>query len=345
LDALEDGFMNRRWLTLALVPIDLGLALMALPAGIVMRLFRRIGARRLRLTKWVLRRIGVFPIADHYYEPLFQSSRLSRPLHSDRVLPGVDLDEEGQLRTLLGMQAAKELVDLQWDREAGDSAGFRFGNGSFESGDAEFLYQFIRSTRPRRIIEIGSGYSTKVARLALERNRSEGDDAAVHTCIEPYEMPWLETLGVEVLRRKVEDCDLEMFQALGQGDLLFIDSSHMIRPQGDVLQEYLAIIPSLRPGVYVHVHDVFTPRDYLEEWVAGDVLFWNEQYLMEALLSGSSRYRVVAAINFLKRHNYEALKRVCPYLDEQREPGSFYFQVVGGASKTVAYRSVTDRQV
>ena len=90
---------------------------------------------------------------------------------------------------------------------------------------------------------IGSGYSTKVARLALERNRSEDGDAAVHTCIEPYEMPWLENLGVEVLRRKVEDCDLELFQALGQGDLLFIDSSHMIRPQGDVLQEYLAMIP------------------------------------------------------------------------------------------------------
>jgi len=321
--------MNRRWLVLVLVPIDLGMALMALPAGIVMRLFRRIGARRLRITKWVLRRIGVFPIADHYYEPLFQPSQLPRPLHADRFLPGLDLDEEGQLRTFSGMQAARELIDLQWDGEPRDPGGFRLGNGSFESGDAEFLYQLIRSTRPRRVIEIGSGYSTKVARLALEKNRSEDGVEAVHTCVEPYEMPWLESLGVKVLRRKVEDCDLEMFQALGERDLLFIDSSHMIRPQGDVLQEYLAIIPTLRPGVYVHVHDVFTPRDYLEEWVAGDVVFWNEQYLMEALLSGSSRYRVVAALNFLKRHNYDALKRVCPYLDEQREPGSFYFQVVG----------------
>ena len=101
----------------------------------------------------------------------------------------------------------------------------------------------------------------------------------------------------------------------------------MIRPQGDVLYEYLNIIPQLQSGVLVHVHDIFTPRDYLDNWIRRDVRFWNEQYLLEALLGNSARYEVVAALNLLKHEHYAELKRVCPYLESDREPGSFYFRI------------------
>jgi len=101
----------------------------------------------------------------------------------------------------------------------------------------------------------------------------------------------------------------------------------MIIPGGDVLREYLNILPSLNKGVYIHVHDIFTPNDYPSAWLRDHVLFWNEQYLLEAILANSSRYKVTGALNWLKHHHFDELKQACPYLTKDREPGSFYFKV------------------
>ena len=123
-------------------------------------------------------------------------------------------------------------------------------------------HHVIRHFRPARIVEIGSGHSTRMARLAIGTIQCENPDyRCEHMCIEPYEMPWLEQLGVTVVRKKVEDVDDSVFTALRPNDILFIDSSHIIRPEGDVLREFLEILPSLAPGVIVHVHDIFTPRE------------------------------------------------------------------------------------
>ena len=139
-------------------------------------------------------------------------------------------------------------------------------------------------------------------------------------------MPWLEKTGATVLRQRVEEVDLSFFGQLEAGDLLFIDSSHMIRPEGDVLFEYLELLPSLKPGVIVHVHDIFSPRDYLDSWFTEFVYFWNEQYLLEAFLANNSAWEVIGALNYLKHNHYEPLKSVCPFLTPDREPGSFYLQ-------------------
>ena len=93
------------------------------------------------------------------------------------------------------------------------------------------------------------------------------------------------------------------------------------------MREYLEVIPLLKSGVFVHVHDIFTPRDYLDEWIREDVLFWNEQYLLECLLSNEGRYEIIAALNFLKHTNFHKLQKVCPYLKKESEPGSFYFKI------------------
>jgi hypothetical protein len=200
-------------------------------------------------------------------------------------------------------------------------------NGSFESGDAEYLYQIIRLIRPRRLFEIGSGYSTLVAMRAIRRNREE--DASYdckHICIEPYEMPWLERTGVAVVRKRVEDLDVALFSELRSDDILFIDSSHVIRPQGDVLFEYLELLPTLADGVIVHIHDIFSPRNYPPLWIVEDVKFWNEQYVLEAFLSNNHDWRIIGALNYLRHNHYDRLKAVAPYLTPDREPGSFYIQ-------------------
>ena len=136
---------------------------------------------------------------------------------------------------------------------------------------------------------------------------------------------------MKVIREPVEIIDKELFESLQANDILFIDSSHMIRPQGDVLFEYLEILPILNSGVLVHIHDIFSPRDYPEEWISQRVRFWNEQYLLEAFLSFNSTVKIVGALNFLKHHHPHELARCCPILSEQmdyREPGSLWMRRV-----------------
>ena len=307
--------------------IDSALLVPLAIAAPVFQIFMKLGSHNLPICRYFLKSTGVFPIRDHYYYPLFNDSRLTKSLREPRQLPGIDWKMEQQISLLNSLTYANELIDLKLHDKSAGPLEFSFNNGNFESGDAEFLYQIIRHLKPKKIIEIGSGNSTKIAHKAVIRNYEETGARAAHTCIEPYEMPWLEDLGVDTIRKLVEQCDIKMFEELGENDLLFIDSSHIIRPQGDVLVEFLEIIPRLRSGVVVHIHDIFSPRDYLDEWVVEKVLFWNEQYLLEALLGNTARYEVLAAINYLCHSNYDLLQRVCPYLEEGREPGSFYFRV------------------
>lgn len=297
-------------------------------SGLLLLMVRRLGLMRLPLSKRTLLSIGVYPLRDHYYEPLFNTRHLRYPLGAVRSLPGIDLDEPRQIALLADLERAGYAAELQ-GLPSGTTGRveFHFNNGAFETGDAEFWYAVVRHFKPRRIIEIGSGNSTLMARRAILRNCE--DDPAYqcrHTCVEPYEMDWLEQCGVEVIRRRVEELETSFFEVLEQNDILFIDSSHMIRPQGDVLYEFLQVLPTLAPGVIVHVHDIFTPRDYLAQWIVTENKFWNEQYLLEAFLCHNHDWQVLAALNFLQHSQPQKLRSVCPYLDDNREPGSFYLQ-------------------
>jgi hypothetical protein len=218
-----------------------------------------------------------------------------------------------------------ELSDIPQDKP--DTLEFYLRNGAFESGDAEYWYQLIRSMRPRRTFEIGGGNSTLLAIRAIRRNHEQDPHyRCKHVCIEPYEKPWLEETGVSVVRQRVEELSLEFFSELGDHDILSIDSSHMIRPQGDVLFEYLELLPSLNKGVIVHMHDIFSPKNYPKEWLEDQVRFWNEQYMLEAFLSHNNNWKIIGAVNYLRHHHYEKLKSVAPFLTPDREPGSFYIQ-------------------
>jgi predicted O-methyltransferase YrrM len=307
------------------------LDLLALPAvvlaALVLKAVRRIGLHRLRYCRKALLWVGVLPVRKHYYEPLADPAEFRFPLTAERRLPGIDWNIPGQLEFLRTLRWQDEIPDLT--SPASDALEFRLHNGAFESGDAEYLYQMLRALKPKRLFEIGSGQSTLMACRALARNREESPQYDCrHVCIEPFEAPWLERARVSVIRKRVEEVDPGLFSELEQGDLLFIDSSHIIRPQGDVLTEYLEILPTLRPGVFVHVHDIFSPRDYLSEWIVDRMWLWNEQYLLEAFLSGNESWKVVGALNLLHHRYFDELRRACPYLSREREPGSLYIQRV-----------------
>ena len=295
-------------------------------AAIWLRALRIMGFQYLPVSKRLLLKIGVLPIRDHYYEPMINPAHLSFELSKRRHLPAIDLNDEEQLSILEQFNYQDEL--LTFPKHKTDRLEFYFDNGSFVSGDAEYLYSLLRLVKPRKLIEVGCGYSTLMARGAIVRNQKDDFEYTCdHICIEPYEQPWLEELEVRLIRNRVEECGLSIFSSLDKGDILFIDSSHVIRPQGDVLFEYLELLPILKPGVYIHIHDIFTPRDYLKEWVVDEIKLWNEQYLLEAFLSFNQDFRIVGAVNYLT-HNYpEAVAAKFPVLKSEmstREPGSFW---------------------
>jgi predicted O-methyltransferase YrrM len=278
----------------------------------------------MKLSKKIFDYVGVFPIINHYYEPLFREKDISKSLSFNRTLNAINFNIDNQLNNLNNYIFSQEFRDFV-DKDK----SFHFGNGSYESGDAEYLYNFVRYLKPKRIIEIGSGYSSLIINNAVNKNIQESTQyKCQHICIEPFEVPWLEKTGVNVLRKKVELIDITEFQKLEDGDFLFIDSSHIIRPQGDVLYEYLEILPNLAKGVSVHIHDIFTPNDYPKEWVFDQVKLWNEQYLLEAFLSNNDSWEITGSLNLLFNNHFDELKRVCIYLTKDRDPGAFYIKKI-----------------
>ncbi|MEZ5592636.1 MAG: class I SAM-dependent methyltransferase [Gammaproteobacteria bacterium] len=296
-------------------------------AGWLLKIIRRAGVKNLPRCKNSLMNIGVFPIRNHYYEPQFDNRNPTPDFSQDRNLPGIKWNIPEQLEMLKSFTFSKELLDIP--KEKTESTEFYLNNGAFLSGDAEYWYQIIRAIKPKKIFEIGSGNSTLMAINAIKKNREENPNyKCEHICIEPYEMPWLEKTSVSVIRKKVENVELSFFSQLQENDILFIDSSHIIRPQGDVLFEYLELLPSLKKGVIVHIHDIFSPKNYLKEWMQDEVRFWNEQYLLEAFLSHNSSWKILGALNYLHHNHYEKFKLVAPFLSPEREPGSFYIQKI-----------------
>jgi len=283
---------------------------------------------QLTSTRRVADRFGYAVRSTHYYQPTYAENDLPDDVSQERYLPGLDFNEAGQLAMLGNFTYRDELAAVSDGKPENNE--YAHGNPAYAFADAESLYSMIRHLKPRRLFEIGSGFSTLMARRAIARNQQEdGAYRCEHVCVEPYEMPWLSEVGVKVVRERVQDLPRTFFGELEAGDILFIDSSHVIRPYGDVLHEFLVLVPDLPEGVYVHVHDIFTPRDYPDEWLRKERRLWNEQYLLEALLNTTDRYEVVLMVNWLKHNHFASFAEVFPHAGKhlEHEPGAFWFRI------------------
>jgi hypothetical protein len=190
---------------------------------------------------------------------------------------------------------------------------FHLNNGLFGGTDALVAYCMIRHIQPRLIIEVGSGFSSLVAAETIARNGS-----SELICIEPFPrefvrkgFPGLQSL----IEERVQDINLEFFSQLESGDILFIDSSHTVKIGGDVNYLFLEVLPRLKPGVIVHVHDIFLPFEYRRDWVLDEFRFWSEQYLLQAFLTFNSEFEVVMANRYLAHRYREDLKTAFPNLE------------------------------
>jgi Methyltransferase domain len=197
---------------------------------------------------------------------------------------------------------------------AGAPHDFHLNNGFFERVDAEVAYSFVRRRKPKRLIEVGSGNTTLVMAAAMRKNAAEGAGGEF-TAIEPSPANVLkegfEGLS-ELISARVQEISVDLFRELRSGDILFIDSSHVVAMDSDVLYECLRILPALAPGVRVHFHDIFAPLDYPEKFVKQNLCFWGEQYLLEAFLAFNTTFQVVWAGSAMQQWRPEVLRKAFP---------------------------------
>jgi Methyltransferase domain len=239
---------------------------------------------------------GIHIMPVHYYSPI---PAMNSGLHPRKGLP-IDVDASVEKLNALFSKYGRELCEL-FGKEPRGPTDYDPKNGGYGTIDAAALYGTVRETRPKRIVEIGSGSSTLVTAAAIETNQAEDSGySPIFICIEPFLPEYLKggVPGVsQFIEKPLQDVPLDLFTGLEAGDILFIDSTHVVSFGSDVLYEYLTILPALPPGVLVHIHDIFLPNDYPESWLKRDRFFWNEQYLLEAFLAMNSSYKIEFAVN------------------------------------------------
>jgi predicted O-methyltransferase YrrM len=264
-----------------------------------------------------------FPLG-HYYSPLPDSRELAaEPRRSQvwperpRATPGIDWRAEEQRRLALEVFAEQERLQLAHS-ETADPTEYWAMNDQYPALDAWVLEGFLRHLRPARMIEIGSGFSSLVTARV---NRELLGGSMRFTCIEPYPRDFLSTgvPGVSDLRvEAVQDTPLEVFEQLDAGDVLFVDTAHTVKTGGDVPWIFGEIVPRLRPGVVVHVHDAFIPGEYPQPWVL-EGWGWNEIYLLKAFLAFNSAFEVLFGVQWMLQNEPVAIDRAFPGFGAYRE--------------------------
>lgn len=228
-------------------------------------------------------RLAALAQSEHFERPVFPIPRLFESMNEAVVLGAITRYRE----------RFRDFAD-----PSRNDVGYTFHNDYFTSPDTEVLYTIVREFQPSTVVEVGSGNSTKIIRQAI----LDGGLKTRLVSIDPQPRIEINTLADEVYRTRVEWLKgKELFQSFKSGDILFIDSSHLIKTGSDVVFLYLGVLPDLPRGVLIHSHDIFLPYDYPKDWVVEKRWRWNEQYLVQALLMSTSAFEVLWAGHFLQR--------------------------------------------
>jgi hypothetical protein len=251
-------------------------------------------------------------------------------------LAGLDADVPSMTTRLseLAHRWEHEFAETAGDYRANTRRGFGPGLPHF---DAQTLYFFLREHKPRTYLEVGSGLSTYYASLAAQRNAEEGSSLQI-TCIEPYPFKALRSLpDFELIEGFVQDVPLERFESLESGDVLFIDSSHALKIDSDVAYLFLEVLPRIKPGVFVHIHDVHFPFNGpfpADTWLFGErwPMYWNEAMVVQTFLAFNPAFEILLSVPMIRHHDEPFLiDRFPDYVtlaEDPNPPSSLWLQRV-----------------
>lgn len=267
------------------------------------------------------RRLGYEFRRRSFYLPFPEVESLPRSLwDGPKQMFGVDLRLDEATR-LLG--ELKPFVD-----EFSDS-GIPIRNGTYEEGDAETLYGLLRHIKPRHVVEFGSGTSSHVIAAARAANEREKRPFSFDN-YDPYVgwHPLGPAPGVRTQPIAAERVQPEVVEALADGDVLFVDTTHTVRTGGDVTHIVLELLPHVASGVWVHFHDIFLPFEYPQEWVIDERRAWAEQYLLQAFLAFNPAFQVELPVHALFKLRPEAARDAIPSLATLpgTGPGAFWIR-------------------
>jgi Methyltransferase domain len=276
----------------------------------------RLPGRARRLATSALRRgatrAGFDVVPTGEYSPVPEIPPPSDPTWHREYLVDVDLDR--QIEFVEG-ELARYLTELPDAFNAIQRRGFQLWNGQYQAGDAELLYALVRYLRPTRMLELGSGYSTLASAAACAANKRDGAatqlvavDPAPRTPL-PADLEGLS----HIERRDCRELPLSRFCELEAGDILFIDTSHVVKLGSEVTWLVLEVLPRLTPGVWVHFHDVFLPYEY-PRYLFELEAYFNEQYIVGAFLAGNDGWEVMLALCALYRRRRDRLADLVPSL-------------------------------
>jgi hypothetical protein len=233
---------------------------------------------------------------------------------SPDALAAIAIDREAHLA--LWREFLPLLAAIPFDDDGSAGLRYRFRNPAFSYGDGSVLYAMLRRFCPRRVVEVGSGWSSACAVDTAERYLPH---AVEFTFVDPHPELLKELLGdhagsYSIHATEVQDVPLEVFRALQAGDFLFIDSTHVVKTGSDVCHLLFEVLPRLELGVFVHFHDVFWPFEYGREWVLEQNRSWNEIYALRAFLMFNDAFRIRFFNDYFVHHFRDVVAKDYPTL-------------------------------
>ena len=262
----------------------------------------------------------------HFYSTVPSQNEIANALRSARGQNN-RLKEE-----IAGYSTVDENLELLFSNQLSQSDTQLMKSNLYPQNSTQYVYSdalvlraVLNELKPRRVIEVGSGHSSAVL---LDHQRSSNRDIRL-TMIEPYPQSLELTLGSEYQNIDLRNCpvqeiDESLWRELGAGDLLFIDSSHVVKAGSDVSHLFFEVLPILHSGVTIHIHDVFRNFEYPEKWFS-DGRFWNESYMLRAFLTFNSRFR----IQYWPCSNRKLFKELVASVNgKEMEPGSSIYLLV-----------------
>lgn len=270
-------------------------------------------------------------LAGHYYSPIPSRKDVAQGIQQATPTHCADIDFRQDDQVRLIEEFADYYKDLPFkEKQDESSCRYFFDQGWFCYSDAIMLYCMIRKYKFKKIIEVGSGYSSAVI---LDTFDATGNAEHEITFIEPYPERLRSLVDIEksptahIIESRVQETELQLFQSLNPGDLLFIDSSHVVKYRSDLHFLLFNVLPSLKQGVIVHFHDIFYPFEYPDEWLK-EGKYWNECYFLQAFLSGNTNWKTILFNNYINQFMGEFIEDKMP-LCRNNFGGSIYLEKVG----------------
>lgn len=266
----------------------------------------------------------------HFFSPIphLDEVRKDEPIifgAASETLPGIDLNVAEQLTLFKAL--ARFYADMPFEAEKGSGLRYHFVNDAYTYGDGIVLYGMIRHLEPKKIIEVGSGFSSC---LILDTNDLFFNGQISTTFIEPYPQLLKSLLqekdkdATNLISKRLQDVSLNVFESLEENDILFIDSTHVSKINSDVNYLVFEILPRLSKGVYIHIHDVFYPFEYPKWWVY-EGRGWNEAYLLRAFLEYNENFKIVLMNTYLRLFYKDVVQENMP-LCLERMGGSIWIR-------------------